>query len=178
MADSQHILKAMMDTQSKSVENLMDASKKMQESVGKSNSMETMAQIYKEWYTKQEEITNEMNNAIKDQMITDKTPTFVKDWIDAQEKFSTQWSDAFKNMASIYPGNQMLDTYQDNVDKFFSVWKKSYDQFAGMFTTTYGVQNYDLTAQAKEMHDRFVENARKYLHMLEGQQATQAPKKK
>lgn len=167
MSDKKQIFEVLVETQSKSVENLMETSKKLKELFGKSDSLEQSVEMYKEWYSKQEAITKEMMDAVKSQMITDQTPEFIKKWLDSQEQFSEKWMGAMKGMNKGYSSDKVLDNYQTGVDKMFGSWKKSYDQFAGMFSTTFGLKNYDLTTQAKEMHDNFVESTRKYLQLLE-----------
>ncbi len=170
MADSKNILNVLVETQNKSVENLMETSKKMRESFGQPDAVEKVMQMMRDWYAKQETITKEMTESVKGQMITDKTPDFVKQWVETQEKFSAQWANAYKEITSNYGGEKMLDTYKENADKLFIAWKKYYDQFTGMFATSFGMENYDPSTQAKEMHDRFVENARQYIQMIESSQ--------
>ncbi len=169
MAESKQILEALTNAQSKSVENLMETSQKMRDLVGKSDAMEHAKTAYQTWFEKQEAITNDMAKALKNQVITDQTPTFIKDWIETQEKFSDKWMSAFKDMAANLSGEKMLDFYKENANEMFSVWKTAYDRFAGMFTTSFGVKNYDPSTQVKEMHDNFVENARKYIKMMDEQ---------
>jgi hypothetical protein len=169
MAESKQILEALVHAQSKSVENLTETSQKMREVIGKPDAVDTAKTLYQKWFEKQEVITNDMAKALKDQVITDQTPSFVKEWIDTQEKFSEKWVTAFKDLSSNFSGEKILDFYKDNAGEMFSVWKTSYDRFAGMFTTSFGVKNYDPSTQVKEMHDNFVENARKYIKMMDDQ---------
>ncbi len=169
MAESKQILEALVNAQSKSVENLTETSQKMRSLVGQSNALEQARTLYKDWFEKQENITTEMAKALKNQVMTDQTPDFIKDWIDTQEKFSEKWMNAFKDLSSNFSGEKMLDFYKDNAGEMFSVWKTAYDRFAGMFTTSFGVKNYDPSTQVKEMHDNFVENARKYIKMMDEQ---------
>lgn len=168
MAESKNMLDALVQAQSKSVENLMETSQKMRESFGKEDAIQLMLKMMQEWYKKQEIITQEMSASIKDQVITDKTPDFVKQLLEQQEKFSQQWKQAFQDMTKNYSGESLLQSYKENAEKFFVTWKKAYDQFAGMFTNSFGLENYDPATQAKEMHDKFVENATKYIQALEG----------
>ncbi|GAB4408844.1 MAG: hypothetical protein OHK0053_35630 [Microscillaceae bacterium] len=169
MADSKQLLDVLVQAQNKSVENLMEASQKMREAIGKPDALEQAKSLYGTWFEKQESITSEMAKMLKDQVINDKTPAFIKDWVDTQEQFSEKWLNAFKDLAGNFSGEKMLDFYKENVNEMFSVWKKAYDRFAGMFTTSFGLQNYDPSTQAKEMHDNFVESARKYIKMMDEQ---------
>ena len=123
----------------------------------------------REWYDNQQNITSEMSSSIKDQVVTDKTPDFVKQLLEQQEKFSQQWKQAFDDMTKNYSSDSLINTYKEQADKFFVTWKKAYDQFAGMFTNSFGLENYDPSTQAKEMHDKFVESASKYIKALEGE---------
>ena len=169
MSNNTGILDALVQAQSKSVENLKATSLKIKDLMGDAKALEKSVEVYKEWYKTQETITKEMGNAVKGQVINDKTPDFIKQWIETQEKFSQSWMDAFTDLTKNLTGEKMLDTYKENFDKMFGIWKKGYDQFTGMFTTTFGLKNYDLSSQAKEMHDNFAESARTYIKMLDEQ---------
>lgn len=175
MAQTKSIFEVILETQSKTVENLMETSKKLTASVGQSNMMETMMGSMKDWFAKQQEITQSMAVAVKDQVITDKAPDFIKNWLEQQEKFNQQWMDAIKGLTKNMSAEKAIDFYKENADKIFAAWKKAYDQFAGMFTTSFGLTNYDLATQAKEMHDKFVDSAKDFMKLLESN--TQKEKK-
>lgn len=169
MDNAKQILDVLVEAQSKSVENLMEVSTKLRSAVGQANVMEYSVELYKEWYAKQESITQTMATAMKGQLINDKTPAFITELMATQEQFSQKWMEAIKDMTQNFSGAKVLDFYKDNADKIYGVWKKSFDQFTGMFTNTFGLANYDMGAQAKEMHDNFVVEARKYVTKLDEQ---------
>jgi hypothetical protein len=169
MSNNKQIIEVLVAVQNKSVANLTETSQKLKDVFGKTNAVEESSKVFKEWYAKQEEITKELVAAIKDQVITEQTPSFVKEWMETQENFGKKWMEAIQNSSAGFSTEKTFDSYKENVNKVYDMWKKSYDQFAGMFSTSFGVQKYDLATQAKEMHDNFVENAQKHLKSLESQ---------
>lgn len=72
MADSKNLLEALVETQTQSMSNLMEANKKMQDAFGKQDAMEQMVAIYKDWYSKQEGIAKAMTDTMRGQMIDHK----------------------------------------------------------------------------------------------------------
>jgi translation initiation factor 2B subunit (eIF-2B alpha/beta/delta family) len=169
MSNTGQMLEVLVSTQAKSIENLVETTTKLRDSLNQGSPLEASMTAIKDWFQKQEAITRDMAGAIKDVVIPDKSSTFVQEWLKVQENFGQQWFNTMKEMAQGVSSEKLLDMYKGSADKVFEVWKKAYDQFAGMFTTTFGLQNYDPAAQAKEMHDNFVEGARKYMTLLDEQ---------
>ncbi|NJL14877.1 MAG: hypothetical protein HC913_19000 [Microscillaceae bacterium] len=106
MSDSKQLLDVLVQAQNKSVENLMEASQKMREVIGKPDALEQAKSLYGNWFEKQESITSDMAKMLKDQVINDKTPAFIKDWVDTQEQFSEKWLNAFKDLAGNFSGEK------------------------------------------------------------------------
>jgi hypothetical protein len=169
MSNTKQMLEVLVEVQSKSIENLMEVSKKFSEVIGKADALDKSAEIIKDWFGKQETITKELVSSMRGQVINDKTPSFIKEFIANQEKFGENWMNTTKDLMFNFTGEKVLDTYKDITEQVFGLWKKSYDQFAGMFTTSFGLQNYDPSTQVKEMHDNFIESARKYVQMVDEQ---------
>lgn len=168
-ANKDGIFEVLLETQSKSVENLGETSKKAQELIASGASVEKTVELYREWFAKQEEITKKLTESIKGQIINDKTPDFIKNLLASQEEFGKKWMDTMKDMSQNFSGEKVLDLYKEGTDQFFGAWKKAYDQFTGMFSTTFGLEKYDPATQAKEMHDKFVETAREYIQKMDEQ---------
>lgn len=169
MSNTMPILDTLVSIQSKSIENLVEASQKFSSLAGQADALDKSTTVVKEWFEKQEVITKEFVNAMKGQVINEKTPDFVKEFLANQEKFGETWMKTIKDMMFNFSGEKVLDVYKDMTTNLFGLWKKSYDQFTGMFSTTFGLQNYDPSTQVKEMHDNFIESARKYVQMLDEQ---------
>jgi hypothetical protein len=172
MSNTMPILDTLVTIQSKSIENLVEVSQKFSAIVGKADALDKSSAIIKEWFEKQELVTKEFVDAMKGQVINEKTPDFIREFLKNQEKFGEAWMKTMKDLMFNFSGEKVLDVYKEMTANVFGVWKKSYDQFAGMFSTTFGLQNYDPSAQVKEMHDNFIESARKYVQMLDEQVET------
>jgi hypothetical protein len=169
MNNASQMLEVLVSTQAKSLENLMDTTSKLRNSLGQPNALETSATVMKEWYQRQESITKEMAGAVKDFVIPEQPANFIQEWLKAQEGFGQQWFGTMKDTVQNLSAEKVLDLYKGGADKIFEVWKKSFDQFAGMFTTSFGLKSYDPATQAQEMHHNFVESARGYIKMLDDQ---------
>jgi len=178
MSSNTSLIDVLVETQTKVVENLLETSKKVQETFGSPDAFEKSQDLYKEWFDKQKSIMETLTSSLQESMDSEMEkipmPDFMKDMMDSQRKFMSSLMDNVKEMSANYSSEKMLDSYHEQTNKMFASWKESYDQMVDQMGKPFSDMKYNPADFAKEMHEQFLETTRGYLQMV----ATEEPAKK
>ncbi|TAF67982.1 MAG: hypothetical protein EAZ55_01000 [Cytophagales bacterium] len=151
-----------MEVQSQILENLFDASKKIQETVTKGNTLEKANDLFKDWYAKQQETFEKLTSGVKEKVNVDYVPSLLKDIVSAQMKFNEQLVSSIKEVAQNYSTNKALNTYQEQTNKLYDTWKDAHEKLMSQLGKPFNELKYNPAEIAKEVHNRVIDAVRKY----------------
>jgi BMFP domain-containing protein YqiC len=127
MDSTKNFFDAWMNTQSKIVGNLMDTSKKFQESLGKNEIVEKSVDLYNNLLEKQKSLVDSMMGNLHEKVGKEKAGDFIREWMDSQLKLGQKWLGMLTN-----PQAGASDNFTDRIDhldKLYGDWTKVYTQF-------------------------------------------------
>jgi hypothetical protein len=127
MDSTKNFLEAWISTSGKLVDNLIDTSKKIQESLKKGDVVEKSVDLYKNWFDKQKNLTDSVISTLQDRG-KEKMPEFVKDWMDSQVQLSKRWLDFFSQVAQQKDKTQTATDYIQTVQKMYADWSRNFQQ--------------------------------------------------
>ncbi|GAB4396033.1 MAG: hypothetical protein OHK0053_08660 [Microscillaceae bacterium] len=165
MDSTKNFIDAWMNTQNKLVDNLMDTSKKIQESFQKGEVVEKSVELYSQWFDKQKSLADSMLHILKNQWKPEeKKPDFVNFWLDSQMQMAKMWM-AMLPATGSQPEPAAFASHMENMQKMYADWSKGYGQ---LFPSPNG-QPWSQMAQAfnpQQLH-HFIDNTRTYMKMFE-----------
>jgi BMFP domain-containing protein YqiC len=165
MDTTQNFFDAWMNTQSKLVDNLMDTSKKLQESLEKGNITEKSTDLYNNWFDQQKNITEKFMSSFKAEPQKDHLQ-MVQDWMKTQTQLSEQWTSTFNANYQNGNGQSNPNGYFENVKKMYEDWNGMYGQAFHQFGKPVE-NNYMPGNLTKNGLLGFIDNARTYMKMFE-----------
>lgn len=166
MNSTKNILDTVVEIQSQVVENLMDTTKKVQETFSKGISLEKSTELFKDWFEKQQALVEKVTSSAKDQLNFDFAPTFLKDMMDTQSKFNQGLLNSLKEVTKNYTTEKALDTYQEQTGKLYDTWKDAHEKLMTRLGKPFSDLQYNPADYAKELNAKFVDSTRKYIQMI------------
>ncbi len=166
MNSTKNILDTVVEIQSQVVENLMDTTKKVQETFSKGISLEKSTELFKDWFEKQQALVEKVTSSAKDQLNFDFAPTFLKDMMDTQSKFNQGLLNSLKEVTKNYTTEKALDTYQEQTEKLYDTWKDAHEKLMTRLGKPFSDLQYNPADYAKELNAKFVDSTRKYIQMI------------
>ncbi len=127
MDTTKNFFDAWMNTQSKFVDNLMDTSKKIQETLNNGEVFEKSVELYNQWFDNQKSLTTTMLQALNDPVNQENTPDFFKNWMESQMQIGKKWME-YLNYASSNSDDASLEKYIANMQLLYDEWNQIYNQ--------------------------------------------------
>lgn len=124
MDSTKNFIDAWVNTQNKLVDNLVDTSKKIQESISKGEIVEKSSDIYSKWFSEQQAIAENFFSKSK----KPEERNLIKDWMEAQTKLSERWLSFLSSGATPRPKSQM-EQYLENIGKMQAPWQNLFSFF-------------------------------------------------
>ncbi len=169
MDSTQNFIDAWMNTQSKLVDNLVDTSKKIQESIKKNEIVGKSVEMYSNWFDKQRSLTDSMLNMLNVQGDTEsKGKASLKNWVEIQMELSKKWAELLSSGSSKIPKNLMDTTGQmSNMQNMYAEWQNMYGNlFSTKPSIPYFMQSFGQTPNFSNLH-QLIDNTRTYMKMFE-----------
>ncbi|SFC98937.1 Poly(R)-hydroxyalkanoic acid synthase subunit (PHA_synth_III_E) [Flexibacter flexilis DSM 6793] len=141
METAKNVLDAWVETQNKAVSNMVETTKKFQESIAKGNVLEKGTDIYKDWFENQKTL---MESAFSSapvsvspqvtQLTKNATDTY-NELLNMQLSFAKTWADTFNKAASSAttpPFSQ--DAFLKEASRLYEKWNSLYQSWLGQAT--------------------------------------------
>lgn len=165
MDTTQKFFNAWLDTQNQFVDNLMDSSKKVQDSFQKGGLATDSADIYSEWVNKQANLMNTMISSITEEKKENMAMDMLQQWMDAQKKFGEAWVQFIKDNVPPQQENMFQDYLKGNLDNVYSSWSQAYQQVTEQLTTPF--KQYTPGDLGKNTFMELMNNTKTYMKMFE-----------
>jgi len=165
MDTTQKFFNAWLDTQNQFVDNLMDSSKKVQDSFQKGGLATDSADIYSEWVNKQANLMNTMISSITEEKKENMAMDMLQQWMDAQKKFGEAWVQFIKDNVPPQQEAMFQDYLKGNLDNVYSSWSQAYQQVTEQLTTPF--KQYTPGDLGKNTFVELMNNTKTYMKMFE-----------
>ncbi|NJO02915.1 MAG: hypothetical protein HC880_15650 [Bacteroidia bacterium] len=166
MDSTKNFFDAWMNTQTKFVDNLMDTSKKIQESLNNGEVIEKSVELYNKWFDNQKSLTDAMMTAVKEQNGQQKTPDFFKNWMESQMELGKKWMEYLNYAASKNTRDKGLEVYIDNMQGLYEDWNRIYNQMFSQINPSSQRLEFPL-GFGNQSFSSFINNTHTYMKMFE-----------
>lgn len=128
MKNTTSVFETYFNLQNQFVENIVETSKKVRESLGTANVLEKSVEAYNEWFTKQQELAEGMIAKVKEQANFEAMPSIVKEVVATQEEFGKSWLELVKTVSKSKTAKEVADIYSANLKKMQDSWTELYSE--------------------------------------------------
>jgi BMFP domain-containing protein YqiC len=165
MDSTKNFFDAWMNTQTKLVGNLMDTSKKLQDSIGKNELVEKSVDLYNNWFEKQKNLFDSLFSNLKQKENQEQAGDFLKDWLETQIKLGQKWINFLSNNPNAEIKSANAATYLDGMKTMYEDWNKVYGQFFKPQNPASGLL--DFSNPFKTNFSDLINNTQTYMKMFE-----------
>lgn len=151
MDSTKNFLDAWISTQSKLVNNLVDSSKKLQNSLTNQKTFEQTSELYENWMNQQQNMFGSVFNFVKDGLQIDAVSNFLKSWADTQLNIGKNiWEMAqgqFQNSQETSSPKSFFDwSLLQNTTQMQENWQKTFQQWFSTFKPPFNGANFNPAA--------------------------------
>lgn len=130
MADKKNVFESWVDSQNKSMENLAEATKKLQDSMMKGEVLKEGADIYKDWFSNQKSIMETVLKSEGFSMPTNGSTNDPSAWMKAQEEFAKKMMESMQQTMPMQSGAfSSPEDYLAQSRKIYDQWQQLYNQW-------------------------------------------------
>jgi hypothetical protein len=174
--ETKNLMEAWVDSQSKLINNWIEASKKLQESLQKGDVMEKGPEIYKDLFGKQREIMEKVSGMTtndKSQSIPTSSPDWMKEMMTLQNQALKGWIDMFQQAG--HPASMSanpMEMMMGEARKMYDTWNNLYEKMYAQLSKPWG--DFKLPGSANmgmdtvtEAYQNMLNASRTYMQMFE-----------
>ncbi len=167
MDSTKNFFDAWMNTQSKFVDNLMDTSKKIQESLNQGEVIERSVDLYNEWFENQKDLADTILTTLNNQNDREKASDFFKNWIESQMELGKKWMTFLNYAAGKESNDKSLESYANHMQKLYTDWNGVYNHLITQYSQP--MNGLDIMKGNFNANGitQFIDNTRTYMKMFE-----------
>jgi len=169
MDSTKNFIDAWMSTQSKLVDNLVDTSKKIQESFKKNEIVGKSVEMYSKWFDKQRSMTDSVLNMLNMSGNNEsKSNDYLKSWVQAQIELGKKMTELLiSNVQNKQTNPSDVNDHLANMQSLYSEWSKTYSNlFLSNSPTPNFMQSFGQAPNFGNIH-QMIDNTRTYMKMFE-----------
>lgn len=167
MDSTKNFLDAWINTQTKFVDNLVDTSKKIQNSLKQGDVIEKSVEMYQNWLKSQKGVTSDILEKFIKSSPSNEGSEFFKNWMESQMALGKQWMEFLSTSASGKSDDKGMKSYMENVQSLYSDWNAIYNKLVNQFGKP--TQGLNYTPGDLNIHSftSLIDNTRTYMKMFE-----------
>lgn len=166
MDSTKNFFDAWMNTQTKFVDNLVDTSKKISNSLQQGDVIGKSVELYQTWFNNQKGLREDMMHSMQNNP-DNKAPEFLKNWMESQMELGKKWMDLLHYAAGKESGNQDWSAQIENMQYLYNDWNAIYNQIFHQFGKPINGLDYTPGNLNKHTFAGFIDNTRTYMKMFE-----------
>lgn len=164
MDSTKNFFDAWINTQNKLVNNFVDTSKKIQNSLKGGDVMEKSTELYNNWFEKQKNIANTLLSTLKGEDKEVKSSELLHDWMSSQMELGKQMVNFLSNGVKQSTPNGALNGSIGKMQNIFQDWTNVYNQLFGISNPLVNLHNPNFNMGG---FNNLINNTQTYMKMFE-----------
>lgn len=166
MDSTKNFFDAWVNTQSKIVDNLIDTSKKLQESFHKGNVVEKSVEIYNDWFNSQKSIAETLLTSMKHQIGGEEKTKLWKEWLNTQLELGKKWIEIMA-VNKENPTFKSIEPSFFNFEQIFRQWNGFHKHFFNSNISPFQMMNFNFNGLSGNPFSNVFDATKTYTQMFE-----------